>query len=204
MDIMELIPETSDLDRYLELTDVVDLNDASVMRLADRLALGACDDIEKVRAVFGHMQANIPHTFDTDRKEVACKASDVIRTGHGICYAKANLVAALLRYMGIPTGFCYQKYRMEGTLDSKFVLHCFNAVYFRDNGKWARMDVRTKDEGFDPAFKPYMDSGIFPVDAALGEMEYRVVYVRPIPSTIEALKNSRDAIELHDKLPEGL
>jgi transglutaminase-like putative cysteine protease len=115
---MELIPETTDPDRYLERTGLVDHNDASVMLLADRLASGLCGDVDKVRAVFSHMQANIPHTFDTDRKEVACKASDVIRLGHGICYAKANLVAALLRYMGIPAGFCYEKYRMEGTIDS--------------------------------------------------------------------------------------
>lgn len=201
---MELIIESSDLERYLESSEVVDIDDGSVRRLADGLATHTGTEVDKVRSVFEYMQANIPHTFDTDRKEVACKASDVIRLGHGICYAKANLGAALLRYMGIPAGFCYQKFRMEGTMDSKFVLHCFNAVFFRDMGIWARMDVRTAGEGFDPTFKPFMDSGIFPADAALGEMEYPGVYVNPIPSTIAALKNSRDAIELHDKLPEGL
>jgi hypothetical protein len=201
---MELIPETPDIDRYLEMTDVVDMCDAGVRQLADSLAPGACDDTAKVGAVFYFMQQNIPHTFNIDRQEVACKASDVLRYGHGICYAKALLVAALLRDMKVPAGFCYQRFRMEGTADSKFVLHCLNAIYLRDKGGWARIDVRNIEEGFDPTFRPGIDSGVFPVDASLGETDYPEVFVRPHPGTIEALKASKDALELHDLLPQDL
>lgn len=201
---MELIPESADLHRYLERTAVVDFDSEDVRVLANNLAPYNCNDIEKVRAVFEYIQANIPHTFNTDRKEVACKASDAIRLGHGICYAKANLVAALLRYMNVPTGFCYQKYRMEGTPDSKFVLHCMNAVYLKDKGRWARIDVRTPDEDFDPRFKPYEDSGIYPIDPSMGEEEYPDIYVCPHPATIEALKKSKDAVRLHDSLPQDI
>lgn len=42
-------------------------------------------------------------------KRVTCSASDVLQHRSGICYAKSNLLAALLRKEGIPTRFCYQR-----------------------------------------------------------------------------------------------
>jgi transglutaminase-like putative cysteine protease len=199
---MELIPETDDPAKYLEGSDLLDYDGEAVIELGIKLKLDGRSDTEIVRTVFEYMQANIPHTLNAGLEGVACSASDVIALGHGICYAKANLAAALLRSAGVPTGFCYQKYRREETTDSPFVVHCLNAVFL--DGRWARVDVRNPVEGFDPAFKPGEDSGDIPVDPALGEEEYTAVYVRPHPATIAALKNSRNAAELDKKLPQGL
>lgn len=201
---MELIPETADLQKYLECTSLTDFDSESVRLLADSLGLDKLSDIEKVRKVFEYMQASVPHTFNTDRKDVARSASDVVRLGHGICYAKANLAAALLRSAGVPVGFCYQRYRMDDTPNSKFVVHCLNAVYLKDDRRWARVDFRNVAEGYDPSFKPGEDSGIVPTDAAMGELDYPVAYACPHPATIEALTGSRDAAELRENLPQGL
>jgi hypothetical protein len=201
---MKLIPETDVLELYLESTELVDYDHASVRRLASRLIPDSGSDTDKVRAVFEYMQASTPHSINAGLPEVARRASDVVRLGHGICYAKANLFAALMRSQGIPTGFCYEKYRIDGTPGSKFVLHCLNAVYLGEYDCWVRIDVRTVDEGFDPAFRPGEDSGIFHADPTMGEEEYPWIYVRPVPSTVEALMKSRDTLELHDKLPESL
>lgn len=199
---MDLTPETYDLTKYLERSDLVNYDGEAVIELGKRLRLDGRDDAEIVRAVFEYMQANIPHTLNAGLEGVACSASDVVALGHGVCYAKANLAAALLRSAGVPTGFCYQKYRREEAADSPFVVHCLNAVYC--GGRWTRVDVRNPVEGFDPAFKPGTDSGVVTVDPGRGEEEYPVVYVLPDPATIAALKNSRNAAELDEKLPQRL
>ena len=201
---MKLIPETSDPQRYIECTEYVDFDKEGVRELAGRLFSNRAGDVDKIRTVFEYLQANVPHTFNTDRKEVARSASDVLRLGHGICYAKANLAAALLRSAGIPAGFCYQKFRRDDMPDSKFVIHCLNTVFLKDAGKWVRMDVRNVTEGCDPGFKPEGDPGVFAPDRTSGEEDYPGVYVRPHPATIEALENSGNAEELREKLPQSL
>jgi len=45
------------------------------------------------------------------RDVVTCSASEVLREGTGICFAKSHLLAALLRAVGIPAGLCYQVYQ---------------------------------------------------------------------------------------------
>jgi Transglutaminase-like superfamily len=48
------------------------------------------------------------HSYDIGASEVSVSASDVIHHGHGICFAKAHLLAALLRSNAIPAGLCYR------------------------------------------------------------------------------------------------
>lgn len=62
--------------------------------------------------------------------EVTCRASEVLKEGHGLCFAKSNLLAVLLRFMDIPVGFCYQTLVHE----DGFVLHGLNAAYLMANG----------------------------------------------------------------------
>ncbi len=67
---------------------------------------------------------NVSHTRDASREEVTCAASEVLAAGTGICYAKSHLLAALLRAVGIPAGFCYQVYHEPlHVSDSKIALH---------------------------------------------------------------------------------
>jgi len=68
------------------------------------------------------------------------------KEGQGICFVKSNLLAAFLRFMDIPTGFCYQTL----THEDGFVLHGLNAVYL-DEG-WFRLDSRGNRADLDAQF----------------------------------------------------
>ncbi|WP_230741997.1 transglutaminase-like domain-containing protein [Methanooceanicella nereidis] len=201
---MELMVESDDLNDYLASSDVVDHDDREIQALANILSKGLSEDEEIVRSIYGHIQENILHSFDIHGKEVTCKASEVLRSGHGTCYAKADLFAALLRYLGIPVGFCYQKFVMDDEDPSRYVLHGLNAVYYKSTKKWLRVDVRNRKDGVDPKFYPDMDSGIYPSDKEAGEFDYPYVQVHPSDKVIRALNTYRDPIELENNLPEEL
>ncbi|MCD7809309.1 MAG: transglutaminase-like domain-containing protein [Erysipelotrichaceae bacterium] len=55
------------------------------------------------------MRDNISHSADINEDIITISASQVLVEGHGTCFAKSHLLAALLRCKSIPTGFCYQK-----------------------------------------------------------------------------------------------
>ena len=88
------------------------------------------------------MRDNIPHTTDAGLDIVTCTASEVLQHGTGICFAKSHLLAALLRAVAIPAGFCYQVLRVDPPVDNEPVLHGFNALYLATLDKWLRVDAR--------------------------------------------------------------
>lgn len=53
---------------------------------------------------------SISHSADINEDAITCNASEVLKSGHGICFAKSHLLAALLRCKSVPAGFCYQKW----------------------------------------------------------------------------------------------
>ena len=61
-------------------------------------------DTEKAKIAYEYVRDEIPHSFAIDSKIITAKASDVLRYKTGICHAKANLLAALLRSQSIPVG----------------------------------------------------------------------------------------------------
>ena len=73
-----------------------------------RYAVGTTGETERARALFEWVRDHIPHTHDVGGEEVTCSSIEVFEAGTGICYAKSHLLAAMMRYVGIPCGFCYQ------------------------------------------------------------------------------------------------
>ena len=55
--------------------------------------------------IYLFVRDEISHSWDVQDKRVTISASDVLREGVGICWAKANLFAALLRVNGVPAEF---------------------------------------------------------------------------------------------------
>lgn len=60
-------------------------------------------------------------------------ASEVLLEGTGFCYAKCQLLVAMLRANGIPAGFCYQRLMRDDT-GTTFVLHGLAAVHLPETG----------------------------------------------------------------------
>ena len=65
------------------------------------LFAGMDSEVEKAKAAYYFVRDEIPHSFNCDATVITSKASDVLKYKTGICHAKANLLAALLRPQGI-------------------------------------------------------------------------------------------------------
>lgn len=96
----------TDLNNYLKELDEVNFSHPLIKEIVSELFNEEQTELEKVKTAFEFVRDNISHSWDIQSTKVTCKASEVLQYKEGICYAKSNLLAALLRSQGIPTGFC--------------------------------------------------------------------------------------------------
>jgi transglutaminase-like putative cysteine protease len=198
---MRLIQVSGDLNDYLASSAVIDYGDEAVALKASRLSADAHNDTGKARAFFEFVRDDIRHTFDAGAEEVTCKASDVLKFGHGTCYAKSHLLAAMLRCSGIPAGFCYQRLADDDS-PTGFVLHGLNAAFLKGPDKWVRLDARGNKPGVNVQFDIGSDMLAFGVDESLGESEDPRIFAEPADSVIKALTINRTAKALSRSLPD--
>ncbi len=109
--------ESSKLSDYLVADEIVDSQHPAVQTKAQTIVAGVASDIEKARLLFEWVRNEIPHSKDIASDAVTCSASEVLRAVTGICYAKSHLLAAFLRGVGIPAGFCYQVLKRDPPLE---------------------------------------------------------------------------------------
>ena len=94
--------------KFLAATEMIDFQHMAIQNKAHQLFTAVLNDVDKTRVAYEFVRDEIPHSFDCNAQVITAKASDVLIHQTGICHAKANLLAALLRSQGIPTGFCFQ------------------------------------------------------------------------------------------------
>ena len=135
--------------------------------------------------------------MDIDAQEVSVSASDVLRHGHGICFAKSHLLAAVLRACGVATGLSYQK--LAG--GERLFLHALNVVWLGDQGRWIRLDARGNKPGVDAKFSVGIEHLAFPIRFDRGERDLAEIHALPLPSALAALRRSRTTAELARRLP---
>lgn len=121
----------------------------------------------------------------------------VSKDREGICYAKSNLLAALLRLQGIPAGFCYQKLTIGDTPDTGYCIHALNAVYLASENRWIRLDARGNKEGINSQFSIHAEQLAFPVRTQYNEVDYPTIYSKPNAKTMQALRTNTDCIEMY-------
>lgn len=186
---------------YLVEDDVVDFSAPEVMKLAGHLRDEADgDELEFARLAFEYVRDRIAHSSDVLDRSVTLTASDTLREGVGLCYAKAHLLAALLRAKSVPAGLCYQRLTDDGR---RHEVHGLVAVYLEDG--WHRQDPRGNKPGVDAQFSLGRERLAWPVRPELGESDYREVFVHPHPAVVAVLQRATDAIELcGGGLPEDL
>lgn len=186
------------LSLFLTDSGVIDCKHPAVQRLATEVR--QITKIETVSAAYETVRDRYPHSYDINASEVSVSASDVLRHGHGICFAKAHLLAAVLRACGIPTGFCYQRLLLDDAETGRTCLHGFNAVWLHKLGRWHRLDARGNKAGIEAVFDLDRERLAHAVRLKLGECDYPEVYAEPPPSVIEALTGSRSIAELDARL----
>ena len=185
---------------YLAASAVVDYYDPLVWRQAQALSQGTGGDALAVaRRCYHFVRDGIDHSFDIGAGQVSCSASEVLRLGHGICYAQSHLLAALLRANGIPAGFSYQ--RLDDG-EGGFCLHGFNSVYLPHHG-WYRMDARGNTGEVDAQFCPPVERLAF-ANSGRGECDYGLNLAAPAPCVTRALQGARDTGVLRRTLPTSI
>jgi len=194
---MNLIIESDNLDDYLEVTNIIDYDTDIIKMIGDSLAKGKLSDIEIAKEVYEYVRDRIEHSGDINAVEVTCKASEVLEKKHGICCAKSHLLAALLRYKGIPCGFCYQKLYSEERGVAYIAIHGLNGVYLRSIDKWVRLDARGNKEGVEAEFSINEEKIAWPINKDLGEVDLPMIYNKPNKDIIYALTISKNRDELH-------
>ncbi|MCC0099594.1 transglutaminase family protein [Streptomyces flavotricini] len=196
---MQLIPQSTETDAYLVVDDVIDHDHPLVSETADALwgATGGAYSYAKV--AFEFVRDAIPHSADSGDPRVSWRASDVLRTRNGICYAKSHALVALLRARGIQAGLCYQ--RLTDDDGSNPVVHGLIALRLPGSAHWARQDPRGNKPGVDARFSLADEQLAFPVRPELGEVDYPELYATPHPAALEALRDSADLPALRRNLP---
>jgi transglutaminase-like putative cysteine protease len=177
---------------YLVEDDVIDVSSELVYRKAMRLSLRSrCEPVEFAREAFRFVRDEIDHAGDIRDRRLPVSASDTLRYGVGLCYAKAHLLVALLRVERVPAGLCYQRLIDQ---QGQGVVHGLVAVYL--DGGWHRLDPRGNRPGIDARFSLGAERLAHPVRAELGECDYPRVFIHPHPIVLAALVEARDNFEL--------
>ena len=194
--------ESPFIDDYLKPTDVVNYHHEHIEQLIGTLNVAALSELEKVRTFYEYVRDDIAHSWDEQTHIVTRTASEVAEHQTGICYAKANLLAALLRHEGIPSGFCYQRLMLFDEPEQGYYLHAFNAIYLPSLNRWvyadARGNVQTELSLEEPALA-------FTPDETLGEKTYDIIFTTPNSKTMNVLQHAEDALAMYaNDLPDTL
>ena len=195
---------TNNIDKYLEKDNVINYDDKSITQLAETLYREAGSDIEYIRKAYEFVRDNISHSADINADVLVCSASEVLGVGHGICFAKSHLLAALLRYKSIPTGFCYQKLILDDETAPFLIYHGLNGVYIKEYEKWIRLDARGNKEGVNAQFSLEKEQLAFPVRSEMGEKDGVVIYPTPDVKVLEKFRKNKTRTQLWDDLPTEL
>ena len=197
-------PSTDNLYEYLKEDIIIDFNDSIIRNTADLLYEKAENKTQYIMLAFEFVRDRIPHSADIDADEVTITASEVLKVGHGICFAKSHLLAALLRSKGIPAGFCYQKLILDDDTAPYLICHGLNGVYIEKLNKWIRLDARGNKGGINAVFSTDKEHLAFPIRSVLGERDGANVYSSPDPKIIHQMKKYKSRRELWTDLPQEL
>jgi len=190
---------TIDLQPYLAVSEYIDWQQQKVMDQAARLAGDGDSHQDIARACYLFVRDEIKHAGDWQLSPTTCQASEVLLAGHGWCYAKSHLLAALLRANSIPAGLCYQRLTIEGNVPP-FCLHGLVAAYFEDFG-WYRMDPRGNKPGVDADFCPPVERLAFPIIND-GEADLPGIFPEPRKAVIDCLKKYHKYEDVVAHLPD--
>jgi len=202
---MKLHLESDNINDYLgEIPPIIRFDTPAVKEKIAFIEQSSTDPEQRAKLAFIIARDEIHHSFDTQNSIVTINAEDVLENKEGICFAKAHLLATLLRGIGIPTGFCYQRVlRKTDDPNSGLALHGLNALYLEKYG-WFRVDPRGNKPGVDAQFSSMEEKLAYPIRPEFGEMDYPNVFTKPLKMVIEAMKDSATSQELYFKRPDHI
>ena len=201
---MKATPYTEEINKYLTLDKVIDYDNEAIKNLSDILFSKVEDELAYIKAAYEFVRDNIVHSADAGEELITCSASEVLKAGHGICFAKSHLLAALLRAQEIPAGFCYQKLILDDETAPVLIYHGLIGVYIKELNKWVRLDARGNKEGVDAQFSVDKEQLAFPIRPELGEVDDYTVYPNPDEKVLDRLQKYETRPQLWKDLPTEL
>ena len=201
---MNIILYSNNIYEYLKCDNVIDYDNKSIVELADTLFKNANNKLDFIKTAYEFVRDNIAHSADINEDIITCTASEVLKAGHGICFAKSHLLAGLLRCKSVPTGFCYQKLILDDETEPVLVYHGLNGVHIKDYKKWIRLDARGNKTGVNAQFSIETEKLAFPIRSEMGETDNFIVYPNPDIRILEKLRKCKTRTELWNNLPTEL
>ena len=193
------------IEEYLSVSKYINWKDNSILSKADEFKLKYADEVSLIKVIYEFVRDEIKHSWDVQDKRVTKSATEVLEQGVGICWAKANLLAALLRACGIPTGICYQRLTLGDVPETGFCIRALNAVYIKSLNRWIRLDARGNKTGVDAQFDLEQEKLAFLVRKDLGEEDYGIVYANPSDKLMQVLEENTDALYIYlNCLPDNI
>ena len=131
MGIMDKLIIKNNISDYLSVSQYINWKEAAILRQAEFFQKQTKGEISMVKNIYEVVRDNIKHSWDAQDRRCTKSATEVLEQRVGICWAKANLLAALLRACDIPAGICYQRLTLGDNPESGFCIHALNAVYIK-------------------------------------------------------------------------
>lgn len=185
------------VDPFLTPSEWIDADHPDVIALAGKLR--GADDVDTARRCFAWVRDEVRHSSDHRVGPATCRASDALRHRAGFCFAKAHLLAALLRANGIPAGLCYQRLSLDGAA-GPWSLHGLVAARLPGFG-WYRMDPRGNKPGVDARFTPPVERLAFAVGLP-GEWDDPTPRAQPLPEVVACLTKAATWEDVLATLPD--
>lgn len=202
-----LFNQTDDLQKYLQPTKYINSDNNDIAAIVQKFKKDT-DEITLIRRLYEYVRDEIKHTCDIHASGVSRTALDVLKNGHGVCYAQAHLLAALLRNAGIPAGICYQELCLDDPEEEnpnlRIVLHAVNTAYIASLGKWIRMDARGNKPGVNAHFMVEGEQLAFKVHSEYGEKDGFYNYYETPDVITQYLERCQTADELEANFPSHL
>ncbi len=202
---MKLVTQNTFID-YLTSDQIIDYKNINVYNMAKLLAQNTNNKVEIAKNCFEFVRDKIKHSVDYQKNGISCSASQVLKNGHGFCYAKSHLLTALLRANSIPAGLCYQRLQMD---DNRFALHGLVAVYLSDNNTrfvannchWYRLDPRGNQLRLTTQFSLSEENLAYHVQYK-GEIDFTEILAQPLPCVVNVLNRYTDYQDIMLNLPD--
>lgn len=188
--------------KFLLATDMIDFHHFTIQDKAQQLFTAGMTNIEKTRTAYHFVRDEIPHSFDCNAQVITAKASDVLIHKTGICHAKANLLAALLRSQKIPTGFCFQHITLADDDSLGYCVHAYNAVFIEE--KWIKLDARGNKPGVNAQFSLSKPILAFQNRPEYDEYNWPGIFANPHRDTMLMLEKGRSLQDIMDNIPDTL
>lgn len=188
------------MQRFLQATEYIDYNSEIIQQKASELFDKNMSDTEKARIAYEFVRDEIPHSFDCNAEIITAKSSDVLKYKTGICHAKANLLASLLRLQGIPTGFCFQRLTLLDDDSIGYGIHAYNAVFLEN--KWIKLDARGNKKGVNAQFSMNEPILAFPIRADYDECFYKGIYAYSHIPSMQMLEKAKSIQDIRENIPD--